>query len=691
MPALPVKRMVLYKHGVGFFERYGSVGETAEVKLVFKKDEMNDVLKSLAAFPQGDGQVINVSYETPEDKQSSLRKAPIILGENAALLDLLRSLRGRTVCLHLIEANLTFQEGRIVESTIGSEFAVHGMLLGVDAEAGLEKARVSILTSGSQATAAPTVRTYRLLQLRGVDVLDPQSGDDLRYILELSRATGDKRSVTILLNQPNQELLVSYIAPTPTWRVSYRLVYTMNPSTEGTPEPPEPGQLLLQGWGIVDNQLDEDLEEVALTLIAGQPISFVYDLYTPRLIQRPQVRDEERTVAGPVMFEEALDLFGSDEAFSALSEFDELDDLPVQGTARVAAATPSRRARQSLKAAKRNLAAATQVQATGIARGELFQYDVSNPVSIKRGQSAMVPILGCTLDGRKEHLYNQEKVPDHPVVTITTTNTTGLTLERGPVTVLDHDNYVGEAVIAFTPVAGELFIPYAVDLGVKITPIATARTELAAIRLGKNDYLRRDEYDIQQIEYQIENRNPDPLNLVIEQRTGSNYELFDTLAPFAQTAEFYRWRLRVPARSSLQFQVQERFLNSRYEAIRKLSYRTLSEYLQDKLIDRSFYDRLKAILDLYQQLQQHQDEITKRQQQRERLATELRLGAEKLQPLGRDGSEGELRKRYVAKMQEMEDTSELLAQEIHTLETNNTTIQQTIHAQLQALNELTSN
>jgi hypothetical protein len=303
----------------------------------------------------------------------------------------------------------------------------------------------------------------------------------------------------------------------------------------------------------------------------------------------------------------------------------------------------------------------------------------------------MVPILGCTLDGCKEHLYNQEKVADHPVVTITTTNITGLTLERGPVTVLENDNYVGEAVIAFTPVAGELFVPYAVDLGVKIIPKSTARTELAAIRFGQDDYLLRDEYDIQQVEYQIENRNPAPLNLVIEQRIRGTYELFNTVAPFAQTAEFYRWRLRVPAHSSLQFQVRERLLNSRHEAIQKLSYRTLSKYLRNKFIDASFYDRLKGILDLYQQLQQHQDEITKRQQRREQLATELRLGAEKLQPLGRDGAEGELRKRYVAKMQEMEDTSDRLAQEIHTLETNNTTIQQTINAQLQALNGTTSN
>lgn len=55
MPNLPVKRMVLYKHGVGFFERYGSAGPEASATLTFKKEEMNDILKSLAAFPRATG------------------------------------------------------------------------------------------------------------------------------------------------------------------------------------------------------------------------------------------------------------------------------------------------------------------------------------------------------------------------------------------------------------------------------------------------------------------------------------------------------------------------------------------------------------------------------------------------------------------------------------------------------------
>src|SRR5205814_9236442 len=64
--------------------------------------------------------------------------------------------------------------------------------------------------------------------------------------------------------------------------------------------------VLLQGWGLFDNQLDEDLEDVALTLVAGMPVSFRYRLYEPHTPERPLIADEERTVTAPIEFAGAM-------------------------------------------------------------------------------------------------------------------------------------------------------------------------------------------------------------------------------------------------------------------------------------------------------------------------------------------------------------------------------------------------
>src|SRR3954469_21233250 len=98
MPNLPIKRMILYKHGVGYFERQGSFEGTA-LQLQFPREAMDDVLKSLIALDRGAGQVLGIDFETPEDRAARLARGSIHLSENRSLLDLLRDLRGRKVRL----------------------------------------------------------------------------------------------------------------------------------------------------------------------------------------------------------------------------------------------------------------------------------------------------------------------------------------------------------------------------------------------------------------------------------------------------------------------------------------------------------------------------------------------------------------------------------------------------------------
>lgn len=686
MPNLPVKRMVLYKHGVGFFERLGALGPESSVTLTFKKEEMNDILKSLAAFPQGDGQVVNVSYETPEEKQDALSKAPLVLSDRQAWLDLVRSLRGCQVRLHIAGGETDGAQERIISAS-GSEFVVSGCMVGLNQIAKKpEQTLVAIMTTGSEADSTPSLRTFLLSQVRGLDILDARSGDDLRYVLDLSQSREEQRSVTIFLDRPNQDLLVSYVAPSPTWRVSYRLVYTPDAPAEGSgvADHSDSGQLFIQGWGIVDNQLDEDLEDVSLTLIAGQPISFIYDLYTPRFVDRPTVEDEARTVAGPVSFEEGRQyenfenlklesrVLLSDADFYYESDLDEELAAPGMGSSR-------------FKSARRDLAQATQVQATGVARGELFQYDVGIPVTIKRGQSAMVPILGATLASRKQHWFNAEKLPDHPVVTIVATNTTGLTLERGPATVLEAENYVGEAVLSFTPAEGEFFVPYAVDLGVQILREDESCLETAAIALGKGDYLVHDQWETRQTVYRIDNRNTYPIVLVIEQRILSGYELFETMEPMEQTTEFQRWKLAIAPRQQSKFRVQQRRKISRHEQILNLDYQTLQAYLHNKFIDDSLFQSLRDILELHRQIAQTQQKIQKFAKKRDRLSDEQEGIAKKLQPLKNSGSENDLREKLAAKMSHLEDERDRLQASIVAQEQTQDSLKQQLQQLLQAL------
>ena len=276
MTNMPITRMTLYKHGVGFFERRATVsGE--EVELSFRVEEMNDILKSLTVIDWSGGQVQGVDYATPQSDDERLAGCSIRLGDGRSLRDLLVRLRGRRVRLILDQ---------------GEEPS--GTLLGLDElpdRQQVSSSLVSVLLDESN-----QVKTFTLDRVEGLDILDDRGAGDLRFFLQTALTQEDYRQLTIRLTPGEHDLSAAYIAPAPTWRVSYRLV---------TDESDKGPCALLQGWGVFDNRLDEDLEGISLSLVAGMPISFVYDLYKPFTPERPVVEEEARVAAAPVEFAEA--------------------------------------------------------------------------------------------------------------------------------------------------------------------------------------------------------------------------------------------------------------------------------------------------------------------------------------------------------------------------------------------------
>src|SRR5206468_9509293 len=59
---LPVKRVVLYKNGVGYFEHLGSIRNSQDVAIAFTSNQLNDVLKSLTVLDLDGGSIGGVAY-----------------------------------------------------------------------------------------------------------------------------------------------------------------------------------------------------------------------------------------------------------------------------------------------------------------------------------------------------------------------------------------------------------------------------------------------------------------------------------------------------------------------------------------------------------------------------------------------------------------------------------------------------
>ncbi|MBC7645872.1 MAG: hypothetical protein H7095_02000, partial [Pseudopedobacter sp.] len=92
----PIRRIHLYQHGLGYFERRGPVtGPT--LRLEFDQKAMDDVLKSLVVLSLNGGEIHGLEFETPPDRNRSVSKAVLELSDERSLTGLLGALRGQRV------------------------------------------------------------------------------------------------------------------------------------------------------------------------------------------------------------------------------------------------------------------------------------------------------------------------------------------------------------------------------------------------------------------------------------------------------------------------------------------------------------------------------------------------------------------------------------------------------------------
>src|SRR6266852_3155639 len=93
-PGLPIRRILLYKHGVGYFERSGPTDGKSDIVLDFKATEMNDVLKSLTLLDRSGGRVSGVSYEASDPLSKQLENFAFSVPKEASAGQLLDQFKG---------------------------------------------------------------------------------------------------------------------------------------------------------------------------------------------------------------------------------------------------------------------------------------------------------------------------------------------------------------------------------------------------------------------------------------------------------------------------------------------------------------------------------------------------------------------------------------------------------------------
>ena len=674
--AVPVKVVVLFSSGVGYFEHAGSVQGNASSELRFKTQQINDILKSLVLQDMGGGKVTTVVYPSQDPVEKTLRSFQVDITGNPSLAELLSQLRGAKV-------QLTLAGEQVTGTILGLEQKPKASTSGKDDSKPIEAWYINLISGG-------TIRSIELSDARRIDLEDPQLQEELgKALTALAQARDqDKKPVTINFNGEGQrQVRIGYVVETPIWKTSYRLVL----AGEGAPKPAEgaapanqPDNPRLVGWAIVENQTDNDWHNVQLSLVSGRPISFIQNLYSPLYVPRPTVQPELYASLTPQTYDAGMTTRGE-----ALADSDADPAQPRFGggggrvTNRAATQPPT-----NADFARRGLALGAQVQyeslqqmqqlakepalnaAASVASiasaskvGELFQYTVGN-VSLPRQRSAMIPIVTDDIEVERLSIYNQSVLARNPLNGARVKNTTGKHLLQGPITVLEGSSYAGDARIDNVPPGQERLISYGIDLQMLVD--ATKNKQTDSIVAGKitKGVLEVSRKLIFTQTYSAENKGDKDKTLVIEHPRRSGWSLIEPKSPTEKTDALYRFRQGVAAGKSAGLTVTEEIVTMQGVAILPTDVGQLAFYSKTDRIPKSVRDVLTKAIAMKNAMTDTQRHIAERQKQVNEITQEQTRIRENLKISDRNTAYGE---RLLKKLNDQETQLEKLQSETKSL------------------------
>jgi hypothetical protein len=430
-PGLALKKVVIYRNGVGYFERGGRV-ESDRVEFKVRKDEVGDFLATLAVLERGGSSVRSASF--PLEVESDPPPPPV-------------------------------------------------------------------------AGAAPSAKAAD----------KPEDKRELRHVV-------------MALDGREHDLQVGYIAQTPVWRPSYRLVIDKDGAS-------------LQTWGIVQNLSGEDWSNVSLSLVAEAPLAFDASLETPIIPTRPVVSDggevmavvprsetslaqqEPASVAAPPP---AAAPVGGGAAWGGVPAAQSAkkmasarrptsndaaiaEELDAPGESRSLAAPVPAYTRQT-----RNLAA---LAAIAVQSGTT-RYDLPAPVTIPDKSTTMVMLTDQRIPGEVIALYAPDGgVPDsmrHPFRVARFVNKTGGLVERGPLAIFAEGAFSGQGVTDPLPDGATATVPFGIDRRVAVEVTRESRDEGARLYHIEAGTLSISRDLVSLTKYQLRNGAAQPAKLLIK-------------------------------------------------------------------------------------------------------------------------------------------------------------------------------
>lgn len=407
---LPIRRIRMYQHGLSNYEHHGQVIDTQSIELNFQKEELNPILRSISAVDLDQGQIRMIRYEHPQSLYESLKQTGLQLNQSDPWHDLLLALRGQSI---QIESRDYSGQARVM---------------------GLNKEQQDKLTSHYLLLQTPKgIRRIELSHIMYLEATDADFNQKLNQWLAIQAQCPERPDSKMQLQatgQGQRRVAVSYLRPSAGWCMSYRLY--LNPE----------GKALLTGSAILENNTEHDWDQVQISLLGGQPKQTDFNIihenarYGRELVRRPSEG----------LFDSA-ELDGFDDGGYELS-----DEAPVSYDS------------NEIYDQILNQTRSNEPQSCDF----LVEYTIPEPVSLAKGQSAIVPVFSQKVEYQKRVSYTLDQQDAKPQAAVTLCNSSTQMWTHGPVVIYQEGQYIGEAKFDDLAPGQEVTLDYGTESKVAI-------------------------------------------------------------------------------------------------------------------------------------------------------------------------------------------------------------------------------
>lgn len=610
---LPLRRLALFSSGVGFFQHTGTINGSTELSLPFNVNAVNDALKSLVINDPDSSP--SVSYPSEHTLSRTLKSLTIDLPGNSGIAELLDSLRGE-------------------EIEVSVPNPIRGRIILVEYHAESNRGQETREADSYLSLYTPQgIRVIRLRDINSFAFQDPQINADLERALDLIMGSRDSDTRNLLVRLPGKtqrEVSLNYVIPAPIWKVSYRLDLSQE-------------QPFLQGWAIVDNDGDTDWDQVELALVTGRPVSFIQNLYAPYYLARPMLPLAIAGIAEARTYDSgsAGRGMGYDMVQDKRAVAEEMSVSPQNAPVYTKSMESSLNAYEPPSPA---VARDTVETARGRAAGDQFEFTIKKPVSLARQQSAMLPLVEGIVQAEKTLVFSGARaVPGrsgNPAISAELTNSTGMKLPAGPITVYDGGTYAGDALIEFFPEGEKRIISYGEDLSVTgSVNVSNNRTvTTVTIRQGIMTVNRKQSYE--KI-YTFRNASGASKRLIVEHPITPGTSLTMPTSYTEKTDTLYRFVQTLQQGEELRFTVQEERPLSEGIILSQLTLSSFVSYAANQEIPLKVRTALQTAITLKQQVDEAKQTLSNLENQRKRLIAEQDRTRRNLEAAGNQTPQGQ--------------------------------------------------